>query len=182
MDGGRTPPGRAPFETAFERWLPAMTALRAEEVIPVNLSIPDAAARALGVQPAVLDFRARIANELPTIDADLAKELGELAMALSHANTLYRVATRASDPVPSLSEEGMKLRELLFSDAGALVKRGLVDGQALRGYKGAVGYRNLAFDLQMLVQLFRSCPESVRACSAAGPQASHGPKSWQRAS
>jgi len=52
---------------------------------------PDAVARALGVQPAVLDFRERIAHELPTIDSDLPEKLGELALALSHANTLYRV-------------------------------------------------------------------------------------------
>src|SRR5262249_31776416 len=55
IDEGRTPGRALLFEAAFERWLPAMTALPAEEVIPVKLSIPDAVARALGVQPAVLD-------------------------------------------------------------------------------------------------------------------------------
>lgn len=133
-------------------------------VIPVNPSIPDAVARALGVQPAVLDIRERILHELPTIECDLPEKLGQLALALSPANTLFRVATRASDPVPSLSEEGMKLRALLFSDAEALAKRGLVDEHALRSYKGSVGYRNLAFDLQILVAAVPQLP-GIRARS-----------------
>jgi hypothetical protein len=158
--------GTALFEEAFEELLPAMKALRAGEVTPVNLSIPGAVTTALGVRHSLLALKDRIADALPGTERDLPEKLVDFALALSHAHTLYLVATRANDPVPSLSEEGMKLRSLLFSDARALVHRGFVDGQALRGYKGSVGYRNLAFDLQMLAQLFRSCPESVRDRSA----------------
>ena len=81
------------------------------------------------------------------MERDFPEKLAQYALALSHAQTLYRMATRASDPVRALSGEGMKLRSLLFSDARALVHRGLVDGQVLRSYKGSVGYGNLAFDL-----------------------------------
>jgi hypothetical protein len=155
------------FEEVFKEVLPAMKALRAEEVTAVNLFIPGAVTKVLGVRQVLVDLKDRIADAFPETERDLPKNLLYLALALSHAHTLYLVATRANDPVPSLAEEGMKLRSLLFSDARALVHRGFVDGEALRGYKGAVGYRNLAFDLQMLAHLFRSCPASVRDRSAA---------------
>jgi hypothetical protein len=155
------------FEEVFKEMLPAMKALRSEEITAVNLCIPGAVATVLGVRQVLGDLKDRIVDALPEKERDLPKKLLHLALALSHAHTLYLVATRANDPVPSLAEEGMKLRSLLFSDARALVQRGFVDGEALRGYKGAVGYRNLAFDLQMLAHLFRSCPASVRDRSAA---------------
>ena len=141
-----------PFDEVFKETLPAMKALRAGEITAVNLFIPRAVTTVLGVRQVLVGLKDRIADALPEAERDLPEKLPCLALALSHAHTLYLVATRANDPVPSLAEEGMKLRTLLFSDARALVQRGFVDREALREYKGGVGYRNLAFDLQMLAQ------------------------------
>jgi len=156
------------FAKAFEEVLPSMTALPDAEVVLVNLYIPDAVSTVLGLELVLRRLNDRIASTVPGTERDLPQKLARYAMALSHAHILYRMAARASDPVPALSEEGMKLRSLLFSDARALVHRGFIDAQALRNYKGSVGYRNLASDLHMLAHLFRSCPDSVRDCSAAG--------------
>jgi hypothetical protein len=158
------------FSKAFEEVLPSMKALPEAEVIPVNLDIPDAVSKVLGLELVLRTLNDRIASKVPETERDLPQKLVSYAFALSHANILYRMAARANDPVPALSEEGMKLRSLLFSDARALIHRGFVDPRALRSYKGSVGYRNLASDLKMLAHLFRSCPESVRDCSAAGDQ------------
>ena len=161
------------FDEAFKRTLPAMKALTEEEILNVNLRIPDAVSRVLGLQRVLLDVRNRMTDSLPAVEHDFPEKLVQYALALSHAHTLYRMATRASDPVPALAEEAMKLRSLLFSDARALVHRGFVDSKALRNYKGSVSYRNLAFDLQMLAQLFNDCPPPVRALSAAQPAELH---------
>jgi hypothetical protein len=157
------------FEQAFERALPAMKALSDEEIVLVNLSIPDAVSGLLALERPLLDLKARITSALPEASRDFQEKLVQYAMALSHVHTRYQMATRASDPVPALSEEGMKLRSNLFSDARALIHRGFADSRPLRNYKGSVGYRNLAFDLQMLAQFFRDCASSARGRSAVQP-------------
>ena len=76
-------------------------------------------------------------------------------MALSHANTLYLLATQPPDAVQALVEEGTSLRETLLTDATALARRGLINNNRLQDLKGAVGHKNVAVDLQVLTTLFR---------------------------
>jgi hypothetical protein len=81
--------GPTPFEVAFKELLPAMNALRAEEIIGVNLSIPGAVKKALGVQPALLALKDRILDSLPAKARGFPDKVDVFARALSHAHTLY---------------------------------------------------------------------------------------------
>ena len=53
-----------------------------------------------------------------------------------------------------------------MADAHALIRRRLIDAQALRNLKNDTGYRNLAFDLHLLGQSFRDCPASSTELTA----------------
>ena len=141
------PIGESPFEEAFNQLLPRFRELAPSEVVGVNCGIPVVVPIALAVESRPLELNQRILHELPGVERALADELRVHALALSHAHTLYRMAAHASDSLEALAAEGMKLRAVLFDDANALVKRGVVDGEKLRRFRGSVGYRNLAFGL-----------------------------------
>ena len=143
----RFPIGEALFEEAFNALLPRFLSLAPSEVIAVNRSVPVVVPIALGMQARLHDLKERLRRELPDVDPALSDELGAHALALSHAHTLSLMARHASDSLEALAREGMKLRAVLFDDANALVKRGVVDGEKLRRFRGSVGYRNLAFGL-----------------------------------
>jgi hypothetical protein len=160
--------GGDPFAEAFGELLPVMLAIPDKQVIAVNLSIPTAVAWGLAVEPRLLGSKDEVRDALCAKEPDLPEKLARYAYALVHADALYRMTSRANDPVPSLAAEGMKLRRMLLTNAKALVQRGFVDEETLRNYNGSTGFRSLAFDLFMLAQLFRERPASVRALSAAG--------------
>src|SRR5262249_28473068 len=140
-------PAQILFLEAYRSLLPEFHALRAEELVAINLDIPAAVTRALGAAPKVAALKDRVVNELPRIDVERILRLTTYAMALSHAHTLFVLATRPPDELDALVEEGTALREVLFADANALVTRRVVNGNPLRDLKGPVGYKNLAVDL-----------------------------------
>jgi len=94
----------------------------------------DRAGHAIGATDLEISHRGHASEK----ERDLPKKLDQYALALSHAHTLYLVATRASDPVPALSKEGMKLRSFLFSDGQVSSSpwrpRGTVRERSRRGW------------------------------------------------
>ena len=104
------------------------------------------------------ELKERIAVALPEVDASIPEHLMTHAMALSHAHTLFLMASQDVDTLPSLAEEARKLRRILLRDAEGMIQRGLLDAAVMPRLRIDKGYGNLAFDLQLLAQLFRRCP------------------------
>ena len=78
-------------------------------------------------------------------------------------------------------EEGQRLRELLHSDVQNLVLRGYVNKDALRDYKGLVGYRNVGMELQALALLLKDHWETLQGkCATHLPELEHALKLSQR--
>lgn len=155
IDGNPTAPPEVLFEDAYNSLLPKFRALSTEELVPINLDIPAAVTTALGVAPELAAFKDEVAQHLPKLDFEPMLHLDEYAMALSHAHTLYLMASQPVDSLQALVAEGTALRETLFVDASALVRRSLLNGNQLKDLQGPVGYKNLAVDLQILAALFR---------------------------
>jgi hypothetical protein len=132
-----------------------MLSLRASDLVPININVADAVSKGLGVESRLAGLNDRIREALPTVDARLLEHLATHAYALSHADTLFSMASQALDVLPSIAAEGKALRAILFADAQALIRRGLIDGEPLRGLKPDKGYRNLTRNLQILAELFR---------------------------
>lgn len=91
----------------------------------------------------------------PEFDVRLIEKMDEYAMALSHAHTLFSLASRSADPLRALVEEGRKLRATLVAHAAALVRRGHLGDRRLKDLRGPKGHQDLAFDLQLVAALFR---------------------------
>jgi hypothetical protein len=156
------------FEEPYNAIQSELKELSPAELLTITIDIPAAVTTVLGVQPEVLAFQERIAK-LPEFNVELPAKLGTYAMALAHAHTLYSMASAPASSIKPLSDEGTALRETLFADASALVQRKLMDGNQLKDLKGPVGYKNLAFDLQILVQAFRNSAETVQGKCATQP-------------
>jgi hypothetical protein len=143
------------FDEPYNALLPKFQALAAGDVQVVNLDIPSAVTTVLGVTNEVAGFKDQIGKELPLFDVGPILQLESYAMALSHAHTLFAMASAPVDSLAPMVDEGTTLRETLLADATALVTRNMLNGQQLRDLSGPVGYKNLAFDLQILAALFR---------------------------
>ena len=154
------------FEEPYRRHLPEFQALALEELVVVNLDIATVVTTVLGALPEILALSPEISAQLPRFDLNRVKNLESYAMALSHANTLYLLATQPPDSLEPLLQEGNKLRELFLADANALIQRGLLNGNRLKDLKGQTGYKNLAVDLQILTTLFRESFAQVEGKSA----------------
>lgn len=144
-----------PFNEAYLSHLAEFQALKAEELVVVNLDIATVVTTVLGSLPEILALAPEISEQLPKFDLGRVQALESYAMALSHANTLYLLATQPPDALQALVEEGTSLRETLLTDATALARRGLINSNRLQDLKGAVGHKNVAVDLQVLTTLFR---------------------------
>lgn len=143
------------LEQAYQSLLPKLLAVRPSDLVPINISIPNAVMKAMGFQSTLINLNDRIAKELPAVDAGLLEQLITHALALSHAHTRFVTTSQGSDALPSLRAEGKKLRAILLSEARTQIRRGLIEPEPLRNLKNDPSYRNLAVDLQILAQAFR---------------------------
>jgi len=142
------------FEAAYDRLLPEIDALPASALVVINIDVPSAVTSAIGAWREISTLRSELAAKLKDFDLAQFDKLEAYALATGHAHALYMAAS-APAGLTQLSEEVAKVRELLLSDAVALAKRGVFDGQKLKELKGPPGYKNIAFDLLALVAMFR---------------------------
>jgi hypothetical protein len=63
----------------------------------------------------------------------------------------------SEEDIVAMNEEAMRIRETFRSDTTALANRGLIDRARLAGFKGLVGYKNVAFELIDCANLMRDC-------------------------
>jgi hypothetical protein len=156
------------FEEPYNAIQPELKTLSPAELVPITIDIPTAVTTVLGVQPEVTALDDRIAK-LPEFNVELPEKLAIYTMALAHAHTLHAMASAPASAIIPLAEEGTTLRATLLADANALVQRGLMDGDQLKDLTGPVGYKNLAFDLQILAQAFHNAAATVQGKCATTP-------------
>jgi hypothetical protein len=142
------------FLAAFQKLEQEIRALPEKDLVAVNLDVSAAVATVLGAVPEILTLRAEMAK-LDGVDVKKIDKLRDFALALGHAHGAYRAALGPSDPVAKLGEDALGLRDQLYTDAAGLAKRGLLDVGRVSKLKSGLGYKNLAFDVVGLVQLFR---------------------------
>lgn len=143
------------YREAFQRCLPEIQALSANDLLPINVDIPTAVTTAVGALPEILNFRARILNELPQFDLTMLESLEMYTLATGQAHALYLAASTPPEHLTKLADEGAALRDTLFTDATALAKRGLLSGDRLGESRVSTGYKNVAFDLLGLSAMMR---------------------------
>ena len=120
----------------------------------------------LGVWPKVRGFRTTIVNTLVDFPIHVFDKLLVYALALGYAHTIYKTVTKPPSDLTALAKTGLFQRAILFVDATALTKRGIIDASLPKGLHGTHGYKNVAFDLLALSNMLRT-PRSLSATRAA---------------
>jgi hypothetical protein len=154
------------YREAYELALPASQALSADALIAVNIDVPTAMTTVIGKLPQILALRAQVAKRLPEFDIANFDLLSTYTFATGHAQALFAAASAPPEALVTLNEQGIVLRDLLYSDAVALSNRGLINGDKLSGFKANVGYKNLAFDLLGLAALLRGSWDAIASKTA----------------
>jgi hypothetical protein len=144
------------FEEAYKRVEPDLLALSPEEIAPINLDIASAVATVLFLWAGILKLRDTIVRVLIGFDIARFDKLEDYAMALGHANTMHLIATQPPDELQAIHDESAAMRETLYTDTMALVRRGFIKEASIKELKGLTGYKNIAVDLQILATLLKA--------------------------
>ena len=134
---------------AFQQLLPAMTALKPEELASVNRDIPSVIATILGRIDKIRTLREQAAT-LQLFDLAHIDQLEGSVVALAFAHSEWLLTTTRFDRLQKLNAEAIELRDLLWGDLSQLVRRKLVDSKNLASYTGKTGYKIVATELMTL--------------------------------
>ncbi|HEX9640144.1 MAG TPA: hypothetical protein VGB13_02390 [Candidatus Krumholzibacteria bacterium] len=126
-------------------------------------------ATVIGSVPEIRDQRAEVAK-LPGFDMRRFDNLEGLAFALGHAHAAYRAASSPEDNVAELAADLADVRDTLHADAGALAQRGFLDKLRVSKMKTGNGYKDVAFDVLGLVEVFRNHWANVQSRTAVQPE------------
>jgi hypothetical protein len=148
------------YREAYERAAPAAQALKAEDLITINIDVPSAVTTAVGALPQIMPFREKAAA-LPGFDVSAFDQLETYTFATGVAHTLYMGASAGPAELVKLNEQAMDLRNILYADAVALATRGLISGDRIGEFKANIGYKNLAFDLMALSGVIRQSWDKI---------------------
>jgi hypothetical protein len=143
-------------DETYQRLLPEIEALPAEDVMQVNLDIPSAVTTVLGSLPELRAIRPEIQKHLPEFDLECFDKLEDYTLALTYANAQYLIAVAPPEDLQATGSEGSALRNTLHADAMALIQRGLIDSDQLKQLKGGNGYKNIATDLLILASVLQN--------------------------
>lgn len=142
--------------TALEALRPAMEALAPEALHPINVDIPHAVARALGVAPTLHALRPRIAAECPAVDLAALDAIEARALAVEYAHAVYLTALSPLPAIAEVAAEATAARARLLSLADTLATWNLLDPRTLDRIRPGSGYHDTADDLIALTSLLRA--------------------------
>ncbi len=143
------------FRGAFAKLVTQLRSMPDDEFAAINIDVESAVATVLGALPAICAQKDQIAKEVPSFDISPLVNLELYTLALGHAHTAYETATQPSPALVALNSEAMQRRTVMVSDINMLVSRGLLEEGILNELKGINGYKNVAFDLFQLSDIYR---------------------------
>ncbi len=159
-----------PETTKYQRSYEATASERAEldpaRFVPINIDIPLAITTVKGALPLLSTLRDDIEKTFRSFDVAELDRLQPYAEALAWAHTEVLAAARPSEDVPKLAARATEIRDQLLTDAGALVKRGLLDAQPIAELKGTTGYLNVVSDVVVLARMMRERWTSIAGQTA----------------
>lgn len=156
-----TPPPAPRGRVALEALRSAMAALAPEALHPINVDIPHAVSRALGVAPTLRSLRLRIAAECPAVDLAAIDAIETRALAVEYAHAVYLTALSPLPAIAEVATEAATARARLLSLADTLATWNLLDPRTLDRIRPGSGYHDTADDIIALASLLRAHATSL---------------------
>ena len=161
MKKSSNPPVPSDAAAAYTELIDEISAVRDEELLPVNLDVERAASIALAtaahLRPLLPVFKG-----LPEFDQSAPKKLRRYALAALYAHVVASEPVRDDNGFTPLLDEAIKLRELLLGTAEMLALFGLVSAERVAEIKLGSGHLDTASDLIALRALFGERWEQLR--------------------
>jgi hypothetical protein len=144
------------YREAFNRLKGELRAIPADSLLTLNVEPPVAVTTTLRSLPAIKPLRSRLIAEFAKFDTESFDKLEDYAMALSHADTVVEAAAPDAVKFDALLQSCIKQRDVTDADLRGAVARGHINGERMKELQGGNGYRNVAHDLFILVQIART--------------------------
>jgi hypothetical protein len=143
------------FRGAFAKMLAQIRNMPEDDFSSINIDVESSVATVLGSLAAIRGQREHIVKEAPSFDISSLDNLELYTLALGHAHTAYETATQPSPSLVAMGNDAMQRRTVMVSDINMLVSRGLLKDGLMSELKGINGYKNIAFDLFALSDIYR---------------------------
>jgi hypothetical protein len=154
------------FRQAFESHLDEIRALPDTEFVPITIDIQSSVATVLGALKEIRPLRSELVHHLPTFDMAVFDNLESRTLALGHAQTNYQTATEPPASIEAQADTAAKFRDVLVHDVNTLILRGALESNVLKELRGANGYKNTAFDLFALSNVYKKHWNRVESMTA----------------
>jgi hypothetical protein len=146
---------------AYQELLPEIQAVPEDSLPPILIDIPTAVTTVLGVLPRIRELRPEIVETFRKFDFAEFDKLEQYTLAVSHAHALHRAAHGPRLPLSKMGRELVQVRDMLLSDARSLACHRLINAERLAGCRATPGYRALAYDVLMLVEVLKEAWDQV---------------------
>ncbi|HET9934188.1 MAG TPA: hypothetical protein VFQ35_25975 [Polyangiaceae bacterium] len=134
-------------DLAYQQLLPELDAVPRDELVPITVDVPSVVTLVVGSLPEILHVVGAIQKVAPELDAARIQRLRTYALALNYAHARYLSAAPARNNLDALVTEATQRFATLSTDAAALVKRGLINGEELEDLGSPAGYKSVAVAL-----------------------------------
>ena len=142
-------------EQAVKRMRKSMLALEPGQLRPLNIDIPLAVSRALGILPAVMALSERAHAECPGADFKAIEELEDRALALMVIHGEFETIFASPPSFQAVVDEAFESRAGLLTVLRMLVALNYIQPENISSLNGGHGYRDVAEDLISIVGLLR---------------------------
>ena len=144
------------YRESFNLLKEELRAIPESQLITLNADPMVAVTTTLTSLPAIKAMRGRLIAEFTKFDVASFDKLEQYAMALAHADTVYRASAPDATRFEALLQSSVNHRDILHADLRAAVARRHINGERMKELRGGNGHLNVVHDLFILVQIART--------------------------
>jgi hypothetical protein len=141
------------YRRAYEATLSEIQSVREQDFVGITLDIAAMVTTVTGRWSKIKPMRAELNDTWRRFDLKLFDKVETYALALGHAQTLYKTMNEPPQSLVALADTAMAKRNVLLCAVNLLIARGLIHPSALSGLEGADAYQHVASDLFALANI-----------------------------
>ncbi|NUP12093.1 MAG: hypothetical protein HOW73_39105 [Polyangiaceae bacterium] len=145
-----------PYRDAFAAVKDQIDAVPDDDIVGLNVDVPDIAAKAMTAARLVAEVREELAAEMAKVSLQAFDRLDRYARAAAHAHSLHIITSDPQSIIPALSTELRRTRDVLKADIKALINRGFLPNDVLDRLRRGRGHVGVANDVIALTLIIRT--------------------------
>jgi hypothetical protein len=160
----------ARFRRAYKAMISEIQSVPETDFVGITLDILGTVQNVLGSWPHIKALRTELDEMWKHFDLELFDKVETYALALGHANTLYKTMNDPPKTLIELADEVTKKRQVLLCAVNFLIARDLISPSALNALEGTDSYKHLASDLFALANILTAHASAIAETSIIKPE------------